>query len=254
MAQSLELRLLVEYAGWSRSPQVALALAELYFSAAKQLAASKANSTGKPGAKKGTARTVKHKFNSSMHGCGANLGLFEAAMLQQHSRVSLTAAHPDTAATAMNSGSTSNRAVDQHHVSDAVVQSHQLQARYHWLQACISEHSKHLGDAAHQLEACMLAIDALSQISSKSQQEVSVAVSPPGAAAITAQAVTQKLDELNMLIMVQEGRKSLEQGQHQALISRLVPVLLSDTPDGLPMDVPHQLAGLQLLQVRQQMT
>lgn len=181
-----------------------------------------------------------------MRGCVANLGSFEAAVLQQHSS-SDTTAHTPTPLTATGTDST-NRG----DVPTCTPQSlRQLQIRYHWLQAGISKQQKQVQDAAYQLEACAAALHAFAEADKCLQHEVSVALMPPTAQPITSQIVNQKLDELNMLIMVQEGRKCIEQGQHQTLIARLAPVLLASGPDTPPIEVSHQLAGFQLLQVQQ---
>ena len=103
-----------------------------------------------------------------------------------------------------------------------------------------------MDDAAQQLEACRHAVSALAASTEAPLHEVSVAISPHTAASITTKAIDQKLAELKTLMMVEEGRKCLEQGQYQELISRLAPVLLSGS---VALEKPHQLAGLQLLQV-----
>lgn len=179
-----------------------------------------------------------------MRGCAANLGSFEAAVLQQHSSPGTTA-HTPLTATGIDS---TNRGDISTSVSQSLCQ---LQIRYHWLQAGISKQQKQLQDAARQLEACAVALHAFAEEDKCLQHEVSVAVASPAAHSITAQTVNQKLDELKMLIMVQEGRQCIEQGQHQTLIVRLAPVLLTSEPDAPPIEVSSQLAGFQLLQVQQ---
>ena len=178
-----------------------------------------------------------------MHGCTANLSLFEAGLLQQPSHVPATAA-PVTTDVVMDTDGTATPA-------DAVsTQACELQARYHWLQACINEQHKHTDEAEQQLNACKAAIHALAAATDASQQAVTVAPAPAAASAITAQGVEKKLEALSMVIMVEEGTRFLQQGQYAELIARLAPMLLfSAQPGSAALDVPHQLAGLQLLQV-----
>lgn len=235
--------------GWSRSPQVALVLAELYIGASAQLAAAKTSSAGQP-TKKSSTKALKHKMNSLKHGCSANLGLFEAALMQQDGHSSLTAAQAVTTAAAMDTDGTYATSIPTSASTlpeaGSVLQACHLQARYHWLQACISEQQKQMDDAAQQLEACRHAVSALAALTEAPLHEVSVATFPHTAAPITTKVIDQKLAELETLMMVEEGRKCLEQGQYQELISRLAPVLLSGS---VALEKPHQLAGLQLLQV-----
>ena len=236
-------------AGWSRPPQVALAIAELYLDASAQLAAAKTCSTSQQANTKSTTRTFKHKINSLMHGCTANLSLFEAALLQQPSHMHITAA-PVTDDVMMDMDSTATSTVAANPLTEASPQACELQARYHWLRACISEQHKHTDEANQQLNACKAIIHALAAATNTSQQAVRVAPAPAAVPAITAQAVDKKLEALSMVIMVEEGKQFLQQGQYGQLIARLAPVLLSsDQPGSATLDTPHQLAGLQLLQV-----
>lgn len=236
------------HTGWSRSPQVALALAELYFGASAQLAAAKTNSAGQS-TKKSSTKALKHKMNNLKHGCSANLGLFEAALMQDGQSTPI-AAQAETTATAMDTNGTDTPSIPTLTPTltapGSVPQACHLQARYHWLQACISEQQRHMDDAAQQLEACRHAVSALAASTEATLHDVSVVTFPHTAATITAKATEYKLAELETLMMVEEGRKCLEQGQHQELISRLAPVLLSGS---VALEKPHQLAGLHLLQV-----
>ena len=52
-----------------------------------------------------------------------------------------------------------------------------------------------------------------------------------------------------MIIIVEEGRKCLDEGRDEELVSRLSPVLLSGNNTRLPLSVPQQLAGLDLIKV-----
>lgn len=228
-------------AGWPRPPQVALALAELHFNAFAQLAVSMP---------KKTTRALKHKLNSMLNAYAVNLGLFEAALLHSQSSGPSAAATADTPAllnTDASVGLSSGTPDSQYDVSS--LELCQIQIRYHWLQASISEQRKLMEDAAAQLSACNLALAALAHASSMPQQHLSVATST-ASGPVTATAVEQKIQQLKMLLMVENGRKSLDHGQHQELVAHLGPVLLpeGDAPPA-NMEAPQQLAGLRLLQV-----
>ena len=78
-------------------------------------------------------------MNSLKRGCSANLGLFEAALMQQDSQSSLTAAQAVTPATAMDTDGTDATSIptlmSTLTAPGSVPQACHLQARYHWLQA-----------------------------------------------------------------------------------------------------------------------
>jgi len=237
-------------AGWQRSPAVALALAEMFFQAAVQ------HKNAKPeGSKKSKGSAQQSKHDQLLHSCTANVGMFEVALLQQQS---FSAAHIDPNSCTMKpeagcqtSLADPGTAAASTEVAATTTQPaaavHQLLTRYHWLGGCVSEHLKQFTDAAQQYEACNAALTALSQCPGQSMhvRPVCMANSPP----VSIELVDSRVKTLKLVIIVHEGRKCLDEGQHQELVGRLSPVLLGGNAAKLPLDVPQQLMGLELLQV-----
>lgn len=123
---------------------------------------------------------------------------------------------------------------------------YQLLARYHWLGGCLSQHLKQYEDASQQYEACQAVLAAMSSLSHTAQ-----ATSFTSACGVTIAPalVESRLETLKMIMMVEDGRRCLDEGQHEELVARLSPVLLSGTTSQLPLNVPQQLAGLDLIKV-----
>ena len=122
---------------------------------------------------------------------------------------------------------------------------HQLLVRYHWLNACLSEHLKQFEDASQQFESCKAALAALSDPPDSAQQFLVTA----NGLVISTSSVDSRLEMLKIVSIVEEGRKWLDEGRHEELLSRLGPVLLTGNTSQLPLNVPQQLAGLDLIKV-----
>ena len=231
--------------GWPCSPAVALALAEIYFQAVVQKQKAEPDTTqSKPA-------SCPSKHNQLLHSCTLNVGVFEAVLLQQQSSLSANtasdlseapAADDDQLSFVPQDGSTARGgtgSVNQPALPELLV-------RYHWLGACVSEHLKHFVDAAQHYKACKAALSALSQ-SSDNATVVRSALAG-ASSSICMELLERRLEALRLVSVVEDGRKSLDEGMHEELVSRLAPVLLADTAS-TPLDLPQQLVGLGLLQV-----
>ena len=221
-------------AGFHRTPAVAVALAEMYF----QVVESQPSKTSSRKRKHAATQT---KHEQLLHSCTVNVGMFEAAFHMMQSAQS-------SAGTTEQADDTSSPHPQQHTASRASgLQQASLAAllvRYHWLGGCISEHLQHHEDAAQQFEVCRSALTAL-PVSTPDAD-----VCPSGQAPITTTMVDSRLARLNMINIIEEGRRSIEHGQQAQLIARMLPMLLGDTNDEIQLEVPQQLAGLELLQVK----
>ncbi|KAA6420724.1 MAG: hypothetical protein FRX49_09301 [Trebouxia sp. A1-2] len=229
MAQDLmDLEMLVR--GWCRSPAVSLALAELYFhAAAEQSLEQDSTKITKPNARQSQQERL-------LQGCTANVGMFESALCQQQQlSLSAPASQSSGLALAEAAGAATQPAQSASH----------LLVRYHWLGACVSQHLKHFEDAAQQYEACKAGLIMLSQTSEQAKYTEPVTAGPP---AISTEWVDTRLDALKLIIVVEDGRKCLDEGRHSELVSRLAPVLLASNTSKVPLDVAQQLVGLDLLQ------
>lgn len=123
---------------------------------------------------------------------------------------------------------------------------YQLLARYHWLGGCLSQHLKQYEDASQQYKACQAALAAMSTLLDAAQ---ATSFTSASGVTIAPALVESRLETLNMIMMVEDGRRCLDEGQHEELVARLSPVLLSGTTSRLPLNVPQQLAGLDLIKV-----
>ena len=164
--------------------------------------------------------------------------MFESALCQQQQlSLSAPASQSSGLALAEAAGAATQPAQSASH----------LLVRYHWLGACVSQHLKHFEDAAQQYEACKAGLIMLSQTSEQAKYTEPVTAGPP---AISTEWVDTRLDALKLIIVVEDGRKCLDEGRHSELVSRLAPVLLASNTSKVPLDVAQQLVGLDLLQVR----
>ena len=233
---------------------VALTLAELYYQALTQEEPSKTASKQQESARlpDEKASSSSSRVDQLMASCTANIGVFEAAMLQQQAVASTSQLHQspsESIALTLNLSSQDGSA-PQHervavsHSSDAGL--YQLLARYHWLGGCLSERLKHFEDASQQYEACQAVLAALSKLSDILQ--VTSFTSARGIA-ISPGLVESRLETLKMMIIVEDGRRCLDEGRHEELVCRLSPVLLSGNTSQLPLDVTQQLSGLALIKV-----
>lgn len=247
-------------AGWQRSAAVALTLAELYYQAMVKeepsTPASQEKKACKLQAAKASSSSSSSRPDQLMASCTANTGMFEAALLQQQATASASHLHespPDSIGLTLDlsgQGDTAalsppqNGSVAVSHSHDADV--YQLLARYHWLGGCLSEHLKNCEDASQQYQACQAALAALSNLS-----DVVQAISFTSASGVTIAPalVESRLETLKMIVIVEDGRRCLDEGRHEELVARLSPVLLSGNTSQLPLDVPQQLAGLDLIKV-----
>ena len=245
-------------AGWQRSAVVALTLAELYYQALIKEQPSKTVSKDKKSAKPSAAKPSSSSSSSGsrsdqlMASCTTNIGMFEAALLQQQATASASQLHqspPDSVALTLDLSSQNDSA--QQHGWVAVSHSphadvYQLLARYHWLGGCLSEHLKQIEDASQQYQACQAALAALSNLPDAVQ---ATSFTSASGVAISPALVESRLETLKMIIIVEDGRRCLDEGRHEELVSRLSPVLLSGTNSQLPLNVAQQLAGLDLIKV-----
>ncbi|DBA95749.1 TPA: Calcineurin-binding protein cabin-1, variant 3 [Trebouxia sp. C0004] len=228
MAQELmDLEILVR--GWCRSPAVSLALAELYFHAAVE------QSLMRDSSKKTKSSAWQSQHEQLLQGCTANVGMFESALFQQQLSLSVPASVSSALAHTEAAGAATQPAHSVNH----------LLVRYHWLGACVSQHLKRFKDAAQQYEACKAGLTMLTQTPKQARYTEPV---PAGAPAISAELVDTRLDALKLIIVVQDGRKCLDEGRHLELVSHLAPVLLASNTSKVPLDVAQQLVGLDLLQ------
>jgi len=210
---------------------VSLALAELYFHAAV------AHSFKRDSSKKTKSSAQQSQHEQLLQGCTANVGMFESALFQQQLSLSATASQSSALAHTEAAGAATQPAQSASH----------LLVRYHWLGACVSQHLKRFEDAAQQYEACKAGLTMLTQTPEQARYTEPV---PAGAPAISAELVDTRLDALKLIIVVEDGRKCLDEGRHSELVSRLAPVLLASNTSKVPLDVAQQLVGLDLLQVR----
>lgn len=191
--------------------------------------------------------------------CMANTGMFEAALLRQQATTSASHLHesPPSADPALaltldlssqddNATPTLPRSAPAAASNSHDADVYQLIARYHWLGGCLSEHLKHFEDASQQYQACKAALEALSSLSHAAQ---AVSFTAASGVSISAALVESRLEALEMIIIVEEGRRCLDEGRNEELVSRLSPVLLSGNTSQLPLSVPQQLAGLDLIKV-----
>ena len=218
-------------AGWQRDPAVAIALAEMCFLSVQQQPI-------KSSRHKQRHTTSHSKHDQLLQSCIANVGIFEAALLMQRSADFSEAASADSL-----QGSEAQQATASQPTAPNQPSPHFLLVRYYWLGGRISEHLKQYEDAAQQYEACKAALSTLSDITLSAQAE------PVGSGPLTLSQVDSSLARLRMVTMVEDGRKSIEQGQQSELIARLSPVLLAGATDKVALEVPEHLAGLELLQV-----
>ena len=230
--------------GWPCSPAVALALAEIYFHAVVQ------QQKAEPDCKQSKPASCPSKHDQLLHSCTLNVGVFEAVLLQQQSSLSANtasdlfeapAADNDQLSFVPQDGSTARSgagSVNQPALPELLV-------RYHWLGACVSEHLKHFVDAAQHYRACKAALSALPQ-SSDNATVVRSALAG-ASSSICTELLERRLEALRLVSIVEDGRKCLDEGMHEELVSRLAPVLLADTVS-TPLDLPQQLVGLGLLQ------
>ena len=191
--------------------------------------------------------------------CLSQSGVLEALLLQHQATASPSRLHessqPAEPALALSldlssqdetdapsAPSTAQAAPSSSHDADI----YQLIARYHWLGGCLSEHLKHFEDASQQYQACRTALVALSSLPDTAQ---AVSFTAASGVPISAALVESRLEALEMIIIVEEGRKCLDEGRDEELVSRLSPVLLSGNNIQLPLSVPQQLAGLDLIKV-----
>lgn len=123
---------------------------------------------------------------------------------------------------------------------------YQLLARYHWLGGCLSQHLKQYEYASQQYEACQAVLAAMSSLSENTQ---ATSFTSASGFTIAPALVESRLETLKMIMMVEDGRRCLDEGQHEELVARLSPVLLSGSNSQLPLNVPQQLAGLDLIKV-----
>ena len=249
------------YAGWQRSTVVALTLAELYYQALiKEEPSNPADEDNKSNAKR-AAKASSSRIDQLMASCMAHMGMFEAVLLQQQANTSASASYSHIIQSSSDSAvaltlelssqdntaalSTSDDApATASHKHDADV--YQLLARYHWLGGCLSEHLKHFEDASQQYEACKVALAVLSS-SCDTAQATSFTLAR--GVTISAPLVESRLETLKMVMIVEDGRRCLDEGRHEELVSRLTPVLLTANTSHLPLNVPQQLAGLDLIKV-----
>ena len=185
------------------------------------------------------------------------MGIFEAALLLQEQAAApaphLHQSPPDSLPApglTLDLSSQDNMAalsppensVSRSHAGDV----YQLLARYHWLGGCLSQHLKQYEDASRQYEACHAALTA---VSSRSDTAQAISFTSASGVTIAPAIVESRLEALKIVMMVEDGRRCLDEGQHEELVARLSPVLLSGTTSQLPLDVPQQLAGLDLIKV-----
>ena len=232
---------------------VALTLAELYYQASTQEEPSKTTSKQQESAKLPNEKaSSSSRVDQLMASCTANIGVFEAAVLQQQAVASTSQLHqspPESIALTLDLSSPDDSS-PQHelaavsHSPDA--DTYQLLARYHWLGGCLSERFKHFEDASQQYEACQVALTALSKLSDIPQE---TSFTSATGVTISPALVDSRLETLKMMIIVEDGRRCLDEGRHEELVSRLSPVLLSGNTSQLPLDVPQQLSGLALIKV-----
>ena len=232
---------------------VALTLAELYYQAMIKEEPSKTASKQKETAELHDAKaSSSSRQDQLMASCTANIGMFEAALLQQQAMQPASQLHqspPDSAALNLNMSSQDDSAQQCErgavsHIPDADVR--QLLARYHWLCGCLSEHLKHFEEAFQQYETCHAALAALSTLPDAVQ---ATSFTSASGVAITPVQVESRLEMLKIIIIMEDGRRCLDEGQHEELVSRLSPVLLSGNASQLPLNVQQQLAGLDLIKV-----
>ena len=210
---------------------MSLALAELYFHAAAEQSL-KLDST------KTTKSSARQSQQEQMlQGCTANVGMFESALFQQQLNLSANFSQSSGLAHTEAAGAATQPAQSASH----------LLVRYHWLGACISQHLKRFEDAAQQYEACKAGSTLLTQTLEQATYTEPV---PAGAPVISTEMVDTRLDALKLIIVVEDGRKCLDEGRRSELISRLAPVLLASNTSKVPLDGAQQLVGLDLLQVR----
>ena len=210
-----------------------------------------------PPAKKkhSTAQANSRQPDQIMSSCIANIGMFEAALVQQQSAAAASQAHTvpqetntthDPVLAVANQDDTDMPCPESGGSCQHGSNVHQLLVRYHWLNACLSEHLKQFEDASQQYEACKAALAALSDHSGTAQPSLVTA----NGVAISTSLVNSRLETLKMVIIVEDGRKCLDEGRHDELLSRLGPVLLTGNTSQLPLNAPQQLAGLDLIKVQ----
>ena len=207
---------------------MSLALAELYFHAAAEQSL-----------KRDSTRNTKTDARQSqqeqlLQGCTANVGMFEAALFQQQLSLSATASQSSALGYTEAAGAATQPAKSASH----------LLLRYHWLGACVSQHLKRFEDATQQYEACM------TMLTQTPEQARYTEPAPAGAPAISTELVDTRLDALKLIIVVEDGRKCLDEGRHSEIVSRLAPVLLASNTSKVHLVVAQQLVALDLLQVR----
>ena len=244
--------------GWKHTPVVALSLAELYFQALVRSDPSQSAIRKS----KGNAQNGQSKPDQLMSSCIVNVGMFETALLQQQQQQS-NSSHSQDAVSFVSTTSAPALAVapdgegdlapDCPSTTPAALGSllHQdrqhLLSRYHWLGACLSERLKQFEDASQQYEACKSALTALSE---QPDSQQSGAVITACGAMISVDVVDGRLEALQMIIIVEDGRRCLEEGRGQELVAHLSPLLpLSGTTSQLPLNLTQQLAGLDLMKV-----
>ncbi len=210
---------------------MSLALAELYFHAVVE------QSLKRDSTKKTKSNARQSQQEQLLQGCTANVGMFESALFQQQLSLSATASQSSGLAHTEAAGGATQPAQSASH----------LLVRYHWLGACVSQHLKRFEDAAQQYEACKAGLTMLTQTPEQARHTEPV---PAGAPAISTELVDTRLDALKLIIVVEDGRKCLDEGRHSELVSRLAPVLLASNTSKVHLDVAQQLVGLDLLQVR----
>lgn len=203
-------------------------------------------------AKPSAAKASSSRTDQLMASCTINIGMFEAALLQQQAAApasQLRQSPPDSLTLTLDVSSQDDSApqsgrIAVSHSPDAAV--HQLLVRYHWLGGCLSEHLKQFEDASQQYEACQAALAALSNLPDAVQ---AMSFTSASGVAISRALVESRLEALKLIIIVEDGRRCLEEGRHEELVSHLSPVLLSGTNSQLPLNVAQQLAGLDLIKV-----
>lgn len=210
---------------------MSLALAELYFHAVVEQS-SKQDSSKKT---KSSARQSQQE--ELLQGCTANVGMFESALFQQQLNLSATASQSSGLAHTEAAGAATQPAQSASH----------LLVRYHWLGACVSQHLNRFEDAAQQYEACKAGLTMLSQTP---EQAIYTEPVPAGAPAVSTELVDTRLDALKLIIVVEDGRKCLDEGRCSELLSRLAPALLASNTSKVSLDVAQQVVGLDLLQVQ----
>ncbi len=188
-----------------------------------------------------SSKKTKSDDSQSQHeqllqGCTANVSMFETALFQQQLNLTVTASQSSALAHTEAAGAATQPAHSASH----------LLVRYHWLGACVSQHLKRFEDAAQQYEACKAGLTMLTQTPEQARYTEPV---PAGAPAISTELVDTRLDALKLIIVVEDGRKCLDEGRTSELVSGLAPVLLASNTSNIPLDVAQQLVGLDLLQV-----